>query len=89
MGSLTFYTYMIGVCVGGICDWHQTNEKNTFTSISNCKVAAEISTYILNDRFMNVKDDTYRKLDYQCYNWYESRMKDFKAKYGYTESMGY
>ena len=38
---------------------------------------------------MNVKDYAYRKLDYKCYNWYESRMKDFKAKYGYTESMGY
>ena len=45
MGGLSFYTYMISVCVGGIYDWQQTSEKNTFTSISNCKVAAGISIY--------------------------------------------
>ena len=89
MGGLPFYTYMIGVCVSGICDWHDTSENNTFTSLSNCMVAAEISTHLLNNQYMDIQNFSYRTIEYQCFNWYEAKMENFKDKYGFTEAMGY
>lgn len=89
MSGLPLYTYMIGVCVAGICDWHETSNQNIFTSMRSCEIAGEIVSQIANDRYLDQDNYAYYKINYQCYNWWSKKMDKFKAQYGFTKDMGY
>jgi len=89
MTGLPIYTYMLGVCVAGICNWHETTEKNIFTSMQSCEIAGEIVTQIANDRYMKTEEFSYYVIDHQCYNWWSKKMEKFKIQYGYTQENGY